>query len=326
MAAASSIAETLSPILSVRSLPPSLAERWLPSLGLAAASLVCLASPALAAGLAPWPFLLAAVVLGLPHGAADGTVLLRGLPWPRRLSRIAGYLALMALATAALLRFPTAALLGFLALSWWHFGAADGAGLATDRAPVWLRRAWSFGRGGLAVAVPFAADPTAAWAPFARLAELLGTAALVDVAWLGRTGTAAAAATLLALALSATAPRAVRPRAPEWVESGLILGLGLAADPLFTVGAYFLLVHGFRQSASLGKELSPGRATRPSLWSRLLACHRASLPLLVPSWLALLALALSADPAGARDVAILSLILYVVATPPHHLFQEMLPE
>ncbi len=323
MAASSPGAKALAQIMAVGSLSPPLLERWLPCFGLAAALVACLGSPSLAIGLAPWPFLVAVVVFGLPHGAADGALLLRGLGWPARVSQLAAYLALMALAVAALMAFPTATLVSFLILSWWHFGAADGAELSGGRAPVWLRHAWGFARGGLAVSVPFVADPAAAWAPFARLAELLGGATSIELVWLGRAGAALAALALLALASCTAAPKAARPDLAAWVECGLILALGLAADPLFAVGAYFLMVHGFRQSASLGKELSDGSAA-PSLGRRLLEAHRAALPLAVPSWLALIAIMIWVQPAGARDLAVLSLAVYVVATPPHHLLHEVL--
>ena len=132
MSASSPGAQAL-PTIEEERLPASIVERWLPSLGLAAALLACLFSPTLATALAPWPFLVAAVVLGLPHCAADGAVLLRGLSWPARLRRIAGYLALMTLSSIALLSFPAPTLLAFLALSWWHFGTADGQGLSNQR-------------------------------------------------------------------------------------------------------------------------------------------------------------------------------------------------
>ena len=84
------------PQIRMESLASSSVERWLPTLGLTTILVVCLGSPALAAGLSPWPFLIAAAVLGLPHGAADGVILLRGLDWPERIRRILGYLTLMA--------------------------------------------------------------------------------------------------------------------------------------------------------------------------------------------------------------------------------------
>ena len=309
-------------MIGLESSRPALIERWLPSLGLAAALLMSLASPTLATTLAPWPFLVAAVALGLPHGAADGVVLLRDLSWRGRLWRIAGYAVLMVLAALALVKFPAFTLLGFLALSWWHFGAADGESLSGVETPAWISRAWGFGRGGLAVSVPFAADPAAAWAPFARLAALLGNPAFADTVWLGRVAGFAFAAAVLAHLACALAPRPARPRTFEWLESGLILAVGMYTDPLFAVGCYFLMIHGFRQSAELGRQLLTGRT--PSLRRRLAALHRAALWLLVPSWLALIALALWVRPAGIHDLAILSLVLYVVATPPHHLFHDVL--
>ncbi len=300
----------------------SLIERWLPSAGLAAALLICIANPALAAALAPWPFLIAAVAFGLPHGAADGVILLRGLSWPGRIVRIAAYVVLMALGAAALVTFPAVTLIAFLALSWWHFGAADGRGLSRDQTPAWFRLAWGFGRGGLAVSVPFAVDPAAAWAPFARLASLLGASVPVEATLFSHAAAAASGAAVLALLICAAAPRQVQPRAFEWIESALILSIGLQADPLLAVGCYFLLIHGFRQSATLGKELRVGGGW--SLWQRLAVLHRSALPLLVPSWLVFASLVLVTQPAGIRDLAILSLALYVVATPPHHLFHEIL--
>ncbi|MEM7583158.1 MAG: Brp/Blh family beta-carotene 15,15'-dioxygenase [Acidobacteriota bacterium] len=296
-------------------------ERWLPSAGLAAALLICLAFPYVGIALTPGPFLIAAIALGLPHGAADGVILLRQLRWRARLARISGYLTLMVLAAVALVRHPEITLIGFLMLSWWHFGAADARGLSNDRIPAWYKGSWGFGRGGLAIATPFAVDPIAAWAPFTRLAELLGTPATLEMTWVGPAGTAATGAALLSLSLSAAVPATARPRAFEWIETGLILMIGLLADPLFAVGSYFLLVHGFRQSALLGSELMASRAA--SLTDRLIAVHRAALPLLIPSWLGWALLTQWSKPTDALDLAILSLAIYIIATPPHHLFHEL---
>ncbi|MDM7325301.1 MAG: Brp/Blh family beta-carotene 15,15'-dioxygenase, partial [Thermus sp.] len=70
--------------------------------------------------------LLSALVLGLPHGAAD-LLLARRLAWPMG-SFLAAYLLLAGLALALLLLFPPLGFLFFLGLALFHWGRVEAKG------------------------------------------------------------------------------------------------------------------------------------------------------------------------------------------------------
>ena len=74
------------------------------------------------------PFLLSALYLGLPHGAADWGILrsaVRKNGWRRSSLLITGYGLLLVGAGIVTLAFPMLGLVVFLAVSAWHFGSAD---------------------------------------------------------------------------------------------------------------------------------------------------------------------------------------------------------
>ena len=107
----------------------------------------------------------------------------------------------------------------------------------------------------------------------------------------------------------------------DWLETASILALATLADPLFSIGLYFLVVHGFRQCELLGAELfGEARDLRARL-GNLVRVHGVALPLLVPSWLALGALAVGSGTTDLYGIAALTLGLYAVVTWPHHWLQ-----
>jgi hypothetical protein len=143
---------------------------------LAVAALAGALDPSLTAAAAPWPFVVALLAFGMPHGAADWAVAARlsgrsGLG-PRLLG-FTGYLALMAASLAVLAWQPGVTALLFLGLTIFHFGMADATAVgADDDGPV-ARWGLVLGRGLLLLATAFAAHPAEAWAPFARIGDAL---------------------------------------------------------------------------------------------------------------------------------------------------------
>ena len=294
-------------------------ERHVPAAGLVVFLSLAHLGGAAAPALTPWPFLISLLFLGLPHGAADGAVLLRS--W-----RVKGLwavgLAYLGLFGSVLLLFlvaPAFTVLAFLVLTVIHFGLADAQTDLPARAPLRTRRMWAAARGGSVVAVPFAIDPMAAWKPFAHLIGLLGGPTDVSLQFLGATGGIAVAVALLCGIAVAVSP--FRPGQRAWLESALILIVCATTNPLYAVGAYFLAVHAFRQCAGLGADPAIGGAPGDSLARRLLRTHVASIPLLIPSWVLLLTIAAALEAWSAYDLAVLSLGFYIVATLPHHWLQ-----
>ncbi len=112
--------------------------RW-PSgaLLLAPCALVCALLPVPTMGVQLALCVPAIAIFGLPHGATDWK--LAGLLWRPRFGCLwpvvfaALYLALMLLVAAAAALAPRIALLGFLVVSVWHFGAEDAAALGVAR-------------------------------------------------------------------------------------------------------------------------------------------------------------------------------------------------
>ncbi|PAP75407.1 Brp/Blh family beta-carotene 15,15'-dioxygenase [Rubrivirga marina] len=245
-------------------------------------------TPALAdapAAVLALPWVSSAVVLGLPHGAVDPLVPFAMRGEPLRLGPLArlcvAYLALGALVLAAWWAAPTAAAVGFVLLTWAHWGQGDVYAL---RALGWdahlagpaQRVLAGAVRGALPMAVPLAAHPEV-------YAEVVGAMA----AALQPDGAEAARRLVLGI-----------PSAVVWVGLGVLIGVyamwgavvgrrrrawrslgldlaevaGLAVffavlPPLWSVGVYFCLWHAVRHLARLGPLVADGSARRLSLYA-----------------------------------------------------------
>ena len=257
-----------------------LAVAW----GSVAASL--LLAPVLA-GAPVWvlalPWMLSAVVLGLPHGAADPVVPFRMRGERLRVAPVAAFsVAYLAVSGAVLALWwlaPVAAAVGFLVLTWAHWGQGDMFAL---RALGWDRHLASRGqlalalvvRGALPMAVPLVAFPE-------TYAEVVGAmAAAVAPGTEGRAqalilelNRGALAAALGALVLTYAAWGAVtasrRPASSAWRTLGLdlaeVAGLALffaVVPPLWSVGVYFCLWHALRHLARLAPAVAEGSGWR----------------------------------------------------------------
>jgi Brp/Blh family beta-carotene 15,15'-monooxygenase len=315
------------------------------------------ANPALTAEAAPVPFAIALVAFGMPHGAADWAVAARlskrtGFAW--RLLGFSGYLALMALSLGFIAWQPSLAALLFLVLTMFHFGMADATALGADNDGAVARWGLALGRGMLLLATAFAADPQAAWAPFAQIGEALSpwsaSAWRPDLGALQRFAiVGVAVGAMLAVASAVARARAGHGRiaARDLAEHALVAAMAALADPLFAVGCYFIGVHAFRHTrrlASTSEIVGRDRAAEttagpistasrchgcdetPGFAQRLLRVHFLSLPLMWPTALAFIPLCWLLGGFTLHAITVASIAFYMITTLPHHLLGLKLPE
>ncbi|MEH1100952.1 Brp/Blh family beta-carotene 15,15'-dioxygenase [Micromonospora sp. CPCC 205561] len=208
-------------------------------------------SPLLAgAGLGDSPaFLVAGLLLGLPHGAVDHLVpawlSARARPLPARVALLAVYAATAGAGLAAFRAAPDLALLGFLVVSVVHFGAADVAFHAErDRRPARAGVTAVLAYGGPPVVVPLAL-----WRD--QVDPLLAAVAPRAPALLTGEVRALALGTVLC-AVAATTIREVRAgRARDAGQPFLLAVLFGTVPPPLAVGAYFAAWHSCRHVARL---------------------------------------------------------------------------
>ena len=230
------------------------------------------------------PWALSAVALGLPHGAADPVVPFRMRGERLRAGPVAafsvGYLAAAGAVLALWWAAPVAAAVGFLALTWAHWGQGDVFAL---RALGWDRHLASRGqlaaalvvRGALPMAVPLVAFPeTYAEVVGAMAAAVVpGSEARAQAAILGldRGALAAALGALVAAyaVWGAVVAGRQRDRRGAWRTLGLdlaeVAGLALffaVVPPLWSVGVYFCLWHALRHLARLAPAVAGGSGWR----------------------------------------------------------------
>lgn len=301
----------------------------------------CCCQPAdVMAALEPIPWLIALVVIGLPHGAADLAVLRR----QRSAASAYGLFALSLLGIAAvlacLLVAPVATMAGFLVISIWHFGHAEMITASSSPSPA-ARVGGAVARGGLVLGLPLLAWPeatlTVADSVLALIVPVRLSLGLSPVGHLttppaqlaavgGGLSALAALVWLLELvdAIRDTSDKTrLRHALADLAAWGLIGLLCLTAPPLLTVGVFFLCWHAWRQLPGVADQLSSTAAV-PSLASVLLRVHVAALPLLIPVWLATGTAwwLLSADHSW-HDLALTSLVVYLVVTPSHEMLTAL---
>jgi len=197
-----------------------------------------------AARAAAVPVAVAAVLVGLPHGAADAGVLSAAPTRHRRLLGLAYLGAAVAVAVLAVLA-TVPVVLALLILAVVHFGTGE---VETTPAPAgsprWRRWAAVTAGGALVIAVPFAVHPVPVNAVLAALDPRLPAALPPVVRW---SAVALAAACGVAVAL-ADHRRGAHVAAGELA---LLTVLGLSVPPVLAFGVYFGLWHSVRHSARL---------------------------------------------------------------------------
>lgn len=312
----------------------AVAFRGLPlgALALAAAA-GAVAGPGWSHRLAPLPWLVSLCVVGLPHGAADFAASRRAWNGGALAAVWIAYVAAMTAVAAVLALAPQAAILAFVAVSCWHFGAAE---VDLDRrtfAPGW--RTVSIVADGCAVlALPLAAWPAASAGVASDVAALAvgGDAArhLFPPAAVRLVGHVLVILAVAATALEGLSRRQRSGNPRDWLrlvgQRCVIASLGWFTDPLFAVGLFFLAWHGWRQMEPLAESLgsSPPRSW-PTLGRALVLVHAAAIPLLVPAWVAVGSAWWFWSPDRTpRDLAITSIGAYLVVTPAHELLGAVL--
>ena len=242
---------------------------WLAALAAVAAALFL--SSHTANTLAGWGLAASVLFCGLPHGAGDWWVmrLAAGSRWQgtTRAGLVAGYV-LAALLTLGFWRWqPAWALVGFLALTVWHFGSADASVLLPAARP-WRDGSWwwfGVGRGLLVICTPLVFRPVESAAillPFAALAGEPGrvVAEILTVArplvWTG--------AVMLTVGLRIETygqPIWRRDRALTYnfVETAVLLALFRLAPPLLAFLCYWVAFHAWRHVLRIETLLHPGR-------------------------------------------------------------------
>lgn len=283
---------------------------------------------------APLPWLVSLVLVGLPHGAADYALTRRVCRGWRSAVVWLAYAAIMAMVAAAFRAAPVAVVALFAMLSCWHFGMAHLD--ADDPGARWpVRAVAAVARGGLVLGIPLVAwpDETAdvvrglvrLAVPHEAVAGSSLSSGVVSIAGLACV-IAAVAAVAVEGRLTTGRPRGGWRLARLLVDLGVIGCLGWSTDPLFSVGLYFLVWHGWRQMEPLATSLT-GAAPRSwlELGRAVVGVHAAAVPLLVPTWGAIAAAWWLWSPdRSPRDLAILSIGAYVVVTPAHELLGDLL--
>ncbi len=283
--------------------------------------------------LAAVPWIVSLVLVGLPHGAADFSASRRAFRGGALLAVWTGYCVLMAAVAAGFVVAPVASIVSFALLSTWHFGDShldfDG-----DTPGAIHRPAAALARGGWVLAGPMIWWPelTAAAAnDLAAIASGGGEANSVFPPAAIRTG----GVILVAITIVAIAAEGVTAgRRPDGdrgcirlvTDSAVIAALGMLADPLFSVGCYFLVWHAWRQMDPLaGRILGQSPSSWAGLRRGLVGIHAAALPLLVPTWVTIAVfLHLTGTDFSARRLALVTIAAYLVVTPAHELLGQSL--
>lgn len=264
------------------------------------------------------PFALSLFFCGMPHGAMDWYVHRRffgGGSLGISLLTFLPYTVLCVLCAVALVVAPVAYLAFFLLLTLLHFGRADArlrTGCASASIPETVR---GVARAAAIVALPFAFQPVETGAAIARISALIGGPATLPstlVAILGVFGAVGIAVWLIDAAATSRRKSSIAGLLPL-----AVLATSALLPPLFSVGVWFLVWHALRECVVLGD--MPSRPIRS-----IVRTHMRSVPLMLPTLgLALTLGILASAPAGVLGLAAVTLTLYAIFTPAHHLLQEL---
>ncbi len=284
------------------------------------------------------PLAVSAVFLGLPHGAVDHLAIprTRGEAATGRWLAVVGALYLVVGGAYAVVWFlaPIAAVVGFILLTWAHWGQGDVyplVALAGGEHPAGRtgRLLTAATRGSLPMAVPFVAFPDQYELVVATLAGLFDPAAPAALSALftpaARAAVAAVIAALVCLSaavgLVATAGGDRRTLGVDAAETGLLVAFFATVPPILAVGLYFCVWHSLRHIVRL---LAVDPAAAASLRARrygaaLASFTRDAAPLTAASLGLLVALyvAVPGTVADPLDLVGTYLVLIAVLTLPH---------
>lgn len=239
-------------------------------LGWSAVAAGIAASPVMHALPPAWlwaPLALTTVLFGLPHGAADHLAVLRALGKPVTFGRIGSvlvlYLTVSALVVAVWQLAPAACAIGFIGLTWFHWGQGDlhalAAYLGAGHLPRRSQRVSAVVvRGSLPMFVPLLAHPEAyvgVLSSFAALFDADAARRIGEAASTLPTGGLAAAWCAIVAAYVASCSRssraARRDLARDVAEVAALAAFFAVLPPVFAVGVYFGAWHAPRHVARL---------------------------------------------------------------------------
>ncbi|OYR63001.1 Brp-like protein [Halorubrum ezzemoulense] len=319
-------------------------DRWFarrPALVLAALLPVGAATPLFPVELGVATFALGTLAVGMAHGAVDHLVPLRAAPGVSLRRSIAvvsvGYAVLGGAVVAAFFAAPVAAFVGFIALTWLHWGQGDVATLAiagVDHLPTSAER-WLalIVRGGLPMGVPLLAHPeeyrlVAEWIVGLFLVDGGAAATAVNPLFApavrAGVGVGMAAATLASVGLGYRRVRSGRDAGGWRRDAGELAVLWawfLLAAPVFAIGVYFALWHALRHVGRLVL-VDPAAASAASAGDAVGALARFgrdAAPLTLGGFLVVGAVGVSV-PAGVAapgDLLAVSLVAIAAMTLPH---------
>ncbi len=283
-------------------------------------------------------FALGTLVVGMAHGAVDHLVPLRtafGVSLRRSVVVVSlVYAVLGGAVVAGFFLAPVAAFVGFVALTWLHWGQGDVAALAVAgvdhlRTP-WERVLTLVVRGGLPMGVPLLSHPgeyrlVAEWIvglfvvdPAAAVAPVFTPDVRIAV------GVAMVAATATSLALGAWRVRGGASRRGWLRDAGETLVLWawfLLAAPVFAIGVYFALWHALRHVGRLVllDDAAAGALADGDLRGALRRFARDAAPLTLGGFCVVggVALAVPYGVAAPGDLLAVSLVAIAAMTLPH---------
>ena len=249
-------------------------DRWFalyPAIALAALLPIGAATPLFPVELGVATFALGTLVIGMAHGAVDHLVPLRaasGVSIRRSVAVVSLVYAVLGGAVVVAFFFaPVAAFVGFIALTWLHWGQGDVAALVVagvEHLPTSAERWLSLVvRGGLPMGVPLLSHPAeyrlvAEWMVGLFVVDAGAAATAVDPLFTPETrlavGAVMAGATLSSVGLGYARVRGGAARR-GWLrdigEVGVLWAWFLLAAPVFAIGVYFAVWHALRHVGRL---------------------------------------------------------------------------
>lgn len=268
-----------------------------------------------------WLLLTSALAFGLPHGAYDFWILSDNTQNKSNKARslvksLFSYLALVIVTLAIWYFLPSLALLGFLALTAWHFGSGD-AIWERDLEHNWLTS--SLGRGLLVLSAPLAFYPNESGAVLAKLdSNSVGT--LITIAPYVLVIGIFFFLLDNVLLISRNSKIDLSRESFVWLETLILLIFFWLTTPLLAITIYLVGVHSWRHLLRLNVYEQDGKMGEfDGVWQNIKRFHQRSLPMTILSLigLALIFLIWPFRISDLSDKTSAFLVLLSVLTVPH---------
>jgi beta-carotene 15,15'-dioxygenase len=224
-----------------------------------------------------WLLLASALLFGLPHGAYDFWVLSDATQHEPNKFRSLGkkltlYLLLVIVTVGVWYFLPSVALIGFLALTAWHFGSGDAIWENVETF-AWLTN--SLGRGLLIISAPLTFYPKETGFVLAKL-DANSTEMLIYLAPF----TLIIGIVLLAVNAIFILKTDLQIQLSAWLEPIILLIFFWLTTPLLAVTVYLVGVHSWRHLLRLNiYEQTDNTLRHNDLWRNVNRFHRRALPL-----------------------------------------------